>query len=136
MGTCRRPRNHLTDMASQAAVPRAASAGPSRERREISLPDDWPGAFDAAWSFGPLLEDAARDDEALYLTCALVDLRDPRVAVAPLDWMILHVPVAGLCYTKRLRGDPDPAEVQRPERHLEPLSFGQEPVLLGDEDVV
>src|SRR5215212_1699769 len=90
MGTCRRPRNHLTDMASQAAVPRAASAGPSRERREISLPDDWPGAFDAAWSFGPLLEDAARDDEALYLTCALVDLRDPRVAVVPLDWMILH----------------------------------------------
>src|SRR5215207_11752894 len=94
MGTCRRPRNHLTDMASQAAVPRAASAGPSRERREISLPDDWPGAFDAAWSFGPLLEDAARDDEALYLACALVDLRDPRVAVVPLDRMILHVPVA------------------------------------------
>ena len=40
------------------------------------------------------LEDAARDDEALYLARALVDLRDPRVAVVTLDRVILHVPVA------------------------------------------
>src|SRR3712207_7264737 len=61
---------------------------------DVCSPDDGARALDPARGPGPLLEDAARDDEALYLAGALVDLRDPRVAVIAFHRMVLHVPVA------------------------------------------
>src|ERR671916_591580 len=90
--------------ASQAAEPRATGKILKRQSSLtrllitptglISSPDDGPRRFDATGSLhglGVLAQDAAGDDETLYLGGALVDLRDPRVAVVTLDRVILHV---------------------------------------------
>src|SRR5215210_6577715 len=99
MGTCRAPRNHPATAASHAKEPRTASAvqRPRTIFPGTVLTDDGPGVLDAARSFeglGVFLYDGAGDDEALDLAGSLVDLRDPRVAVVPLDGMVLHVPAS------------------------------------------
>src|SRR5947209_10294224 len=52
-----------------------------------------------------LLGEVARDDEALDLARAFVDLRDARVAVVALDRIVLHVAVAAVDLD-RLRAHP------------------------------
>jgi hypothetical protein len=77
---------------TRAARPprRAASL---RRGGEPSSSDDGVRSLDATGGFGPLLEDGARDDQALYLAGALVDLRHPGIPVVALDGMVLHVSV-------------------------------------------
>ena len=67
--------------------------GPRGHDGDLSSSDDGVRSLDAARGSGPLLEDGARDDEALYLAGALVDLRHPRIPVVALDGMVLHVSV-------------------------------------------
>src|ERR671911_170691 len=50
--------------------------------------------------------------------------------------VLLGVAEGRLGYTDRLRGYPDPARVQRPERDAKPSPLFPEPVLFRYEDVV
>src|SRR5690348_7265249 len=73
-------------------------------RRKTSVLTGVPGRPDhASLDRDAILEKTARDDEALDLARAFVDLHDARVAVVALDRVFLHVAVAAVDLDRLVR---------------------------------